>query len=380
MTLTLSSAEQARLAATARALLSPLDAVSTDGWRGDVLGHLAELLEADGGGFILPARDEPPYTLHDLPEAFAREFLERGDDHAAMEAVRRQGGGVWNTRQVGQWLGLRMPEDWFASEDYRSFYHRYGIRDGIGFMAFADPYAAAGGSIASDRGPTAAVLTCFREVFGTEMFGDRGLAILRLLLPALDAGVAARVRLAGQRRALEKAFDAARYGLAVYDVHGRRLYTNEALPELLRRDPQPERLIGALQMGLRSVASLTERADDAPAQALSNASRELRTADARYRLRLNLIGEGLFASGPAILATLERLTPEPPTRRGLRERWGLTPQEARVALLLARGGTNRQIAEAMDLSPATIRHYTEALFHKLDVHSRAEATARILTG
>lgn len=380
MTLTLSAAEQDRLAATARALLSPLDSVSVDRWRARVLDRLADLVEADGAGFLLPVPDGPPYTLHELPDAFGREYLAASPDRDALEALRSEGGGVWNTRLLGERLGLSMPEGWFESESYRSFYSRYDLRDGIGFVAFPPPRPAHEPDGDPDGTVEAAQLSCFREEFGTDLFGERGLAILRLLLPALEAGVAARVRLAGQARMLGTAFDAAGYGIAVYAPDGRRLYVNEAFTRLLEREPEHERLRGAIEVGVRSVGTLTGPGTGAPPEGLGDASRQVRTASARYRVRASLLREGLFTRGPVILSTLERLTPEPPTWQEIQERWGLTPQQSRVAVLLAEGRSNRAIADAMGLRPTTTRHYTEKVFLKLGVHSRAEAAAKILTG
>ncbi|MEJ2184436.1 MAG: LuxR C-terminal-related transcriptional regulator [Gemmatimonadota bacterium] len=376
MTLTLSSTEQARLTAAARALLSPLDLPSTDGWRAEVLEHLTQLLEADAAGFILPVAGEAPYTLCGLPDRFAREYFETGRQaELSRDVLLRRGGGVWSTRLLMRELGLPEPEGWLQSDDYRHFYSRYGIRDAIGFMTYTAPGAAAG---LADEGAEA-VLTCFREVFGTELFGERGLAILELLVPALEAGVTTRLRLAGHERALEAVLDAAPYGILVYDLDGRRLFANAAFAGIVEGEPEEARLRARIREGIGSMAGLARSGDASGLDAFEGVSREVRTRGTRYRMRLNLIGEGLFTRQPVVLAALERVTRRPPSWRQLQGRWSLTPQEARVAALLATGKSNQEIADALDLSPATARHYTEAVFLKLDVHSRAEAASRILT-
>src|SRR5690606_6605487 len=125
---------------------------------------------------------------------------------------------------------------------------------------------------------------------------------------------------------------------------------------------------------------LHSRPADSGVPSLAGASTELRTARAAYRVWTTLLGEHLAGPGPALLVQIERLTPEPPSLPALRERWCLTRQEARVARRLARGRTNRQIAAALCIRETTARHYTEAVFQKLGVHSRAEAAARILGG
>jgi predicted ATPase/DNA-binding CsgD family transcriptional regulator len=58
--------------------------------------------------------------------------------------------------------------------------------------------------------------------------------------------------------------------------------------------------------------------------------------------------------------------------------WGsLTPTEAKVAKLVSEGLTNPQIAEQMFVSKATVKTHLAHIFKKLDVHSRAELTARV---
>lgn len=383
MTLSLTSAEQARFAATARALLSPLDQPRLDEWRAQVLEHLTELLEADAGGFILEAPGEARYTLWNLPDEFGREYFDGGwEAETSRELMREMGGGVWSTRLFGERLGLQMPDGFYRTDEYQGFYSRYGIRDAIGFMALPDPPRFARGRSREATAPPAlaeAMLTCFRHVFGTEYFGERGLELLRLLLPALEAGVTTRMRLAGKQLALEALFDTAPYGVVVYGLGERRpLYRNAVFASMLDEDPECRRLRATIGAVVLSLSSLIRSGSGIGTNGLGSVTREMRTLRGRYRLRLGLIGEGLFASRRTVVATVERLRPSRPSTRALRDRWNLTPQEVRVARLLVRGWTNRRIAAAMHLSTATTRHYTETLFLKLGVHSRAEATSKIL--
>ena len=53
----------------------------------------------------------------------------------------------------------------------------------------------------------------------------------------------------------------------------------------------------------------------------------------------------------------------------------LTPREREVLDLIAAGHSNRQIAEILYLSPRTIERHIANIYPKLDVHTKAEATA-----
>ena len=58
----------------------------------------------------------------------------------------------------------------------------------------------------------------------------------------------------------------------------------------------------------------------------------------------------------------------------------ITPREAEVANLLARGLSNPEIAELLQISPHTLKRHVEHLYPKLEVGSRAAAVARLLGG
>ncbi|HZI76277.1 MAG TPA: LuxR C-terminal-related transcriptional regulator [Gemmatimonadales bacterium] len=58
-------------------------------------------------------------------------------------------------------------------------------------------------------------------------------------------------------------------------------------------------------------------------------------------------------------------------------RYGLTRRERQVAELLARGKSNAAIARQLGISSHTARHHTQRVLAKLEVHSRAEAGAKL---
>ncbi|HLQ90701.1 MAG TPA: DNA-binding response regulator [Xanthobacteraceae bacterium] len=57
----------------------------------------------------------------------------------------------------------------------------------------------------------------------------------------------------------------------------------------------------------------------------------------------------------------------------LRQRLSVTEREAEVLLWIARGKSNRDIAEILDLSPRTVNKHLEQIYSKLGVENRASA-------
>jgi DNA-binding CsgD family transcriptional regulator len=76
-----------------------------------------------------------------------------------------------------------------------------------------------------------------------------------------------------------------------------------------------------------------------------------------------------LAEVDAIGASLKR------SRKGAADRHGLTGRELQVLRLVARGKTNKSIASELSLSGKTVDRHVSNIFTKLDVPSRAAATA-----
>ena len=55
----------------------------------------------------------------------------------------------------------------------------------------------------------------------------------------------------------------------------------------------------------------------------------------------------------------------------------LTSQETRVALLVSRGMTNREVAAALFLSPKTVEHHLSSVYRKRGLRSRTELVRAI---
>jgi DNA-binding CsgD family transcriptional regulator len=58
----------------------------------------------------------------------------------------------------------------------------------------------------------------------------------------------------------------------------------------------------------------------------------------------------------------------------------LSPQQREIALMIAQGRSNQEIADGLGISGNTVAYHIKQLFLKLDVHDRAEAVAKIASG
>lgn len=63
------------------------------------------------------------------------------------------------------------------------------------------------------------------------------------------------------------------------------------------------------------------------------------------------------------------------TRASHEEPGRLTPRELEVLEELITGATNKEISRRLGMAPKTVMHHSVAIYRKLGVHGRAEATA-----
>ena len=58
----------------------------------------------------------------------------------------------------------------------------------------------------------------------------------------------------------------------------------------------------------------------------------------------------------------------------------ISPQQREVALLLAQGRSNQEIATALNVSNNTVNYHIKQLFMRLDAHDRAGVVEKMLAG
>jgi HD-GYP domain-containing protein (c-di-GMP phosphodiesterase class II) len=124
------------------------------------------------------------------------------------------------------------------------------------------------------------------------------------------------------------------------------------------QQPMPARLLAAADV----YRALTEARPYRPAQPAESAAAELRRQARAGRLDGEAVAAVLAAAGHRTRAT--------------RRAWvrGLSEREVEVLRLLARGLSDRQMAERLSISERTVHHHVEHIYDKLDVTTRAAAT------
>lgn len=192
---------------------------------------------------------------------------------------------------------------------------------------------------------------------------------LQLLLPAFESGVEQWRRLAPVRSAFATLIDTITDPVLLVDADGMESYRNRAFRTLLSAEPDAE----TLRRATHELAVASQSDGDAP----TAARREVTLAGGTYRLRVGRAPSSLFEKR-GTLVVVERVSPFP-LAGGIEARFGLTPREAEVALLLAEGLSNDAIAETLIVSPHTVRHHVQKVLRKLDCDSRAAVAHTLIT-
>lgn len=176
-----------------------------------------------------------------------------------------------------------------------------------------------------------------------------------LRIPEVLARVATHVRNARAARLAREAVDVAGMGAVVLDAQGRIAWRSpQAVRWLEAAFPEAEGAAAALAW-LVAVTPATEGAAPLPDGA---------------RLLARHMGPGWYSETMLLL----RLAPAgaaPPRQPAA----PLTPREAEVLSWLAKGKTNRDIADILGLSPRTVNKHLEHIFEKLGVETRTAAVA-----
>ena len=178
-----------------------------------------------------------------------------------------------------------------------------------------------------------------------------------LRLPEVMVRLATHVRNARVARLAQAAVDVAGMGSVLLDTLGRPAWQSPKVAEWL------EQAFGADEPARRAAQAWLSGARDSGEASVAFGS--------HGRLLARHIGQGglgesmlLLAQTPSDNAALQRL-----------REVALTPRETEVLSWLAKGKTNRDIAEILGMSPRTVNKHLEHVFEKLGVETRSAAAA-----
>jgi len=206
------------------------------------------------------------------------------------------------------------------------------------------------------------------KVLDSDSFTDSERAVGRLILPALDDLRSARKLaddLLARTRALEVVLRLLPVAALVFDCDGLLLTSNDAARALFGGHGIPLEVMAkamrALRTGIEGQAVFVEHPD------LGVPS--LRVVPAEVSERLATVDE------PRVVF-LVGSSQAPPVRSDiLVTGLGLTRMQAEVVAHVAAGLSNRDIADALSLSPETIKKHLAAAYQKTGVSNRAGIVA-----
>ena len=121
-------------------------------------------------------------------------------------------------------------------------------------------------------------------------------------------------------------------------------------------------------------ALLSARAELAAGRALAAAGRRAEALEALTAVEARLDAFGALRLRDEAVRELRRLGHRVRRGAGARADGALTAREREIALLVAGGRTNREIAEQLVLSTRTIEAHLRTIYAKLGLRSRVELT------
>lgn len=159
--------------------------------------------------------------------------------------------------------------------------------------------------------------------------------------------------------------------------NGRRLLLLATASEI-----NPATLKSRVRQGLREVLrclcerlEAVDRGEDAAPPVLTQDTRW-----GRHILRAYWLGDDHESRDALIGIRIQRQEPMILRFVHAMGRLPLSPQQREIALLIAQGKSNQEIADGLGVSGNTVAYHIKQLFLKLDVHDRAGAIARITSG
>jgi DNA-binding CsgD family transcriptional regulator len=243
---------------------------------------------------------------------------------------------------------------------------------------------AAFGTVVRRRNVGAAVLLCF-ERRGRRPLDERRRRLLARVAPHLAQALAverALARAERKRAVMREVLESLRFGVVVLDERQRLLASNRAaehLGEFVKRPPRRGRR-GSLCDAARRRLEAAETAGTRDGEAVQ----ALTIPRTRGRRPLRLVLAPLCDSAGGRRSTVAFAEDPDLPYRGSVELFArlhaLTPAQARLAVLLAEGGSLADIAPSLGLSVHTVRQRLKEIFVRTGTNSQSELVRLLLMG
>jgi DNA-binding CsgD family transcriptional regulator/PAS domain-containing protein len=223
------------------------------------------------------------------------------------------------------------------------------------------------------------------RALGAEQFGTREIDLARQLQPHLIRAVELGKRLSDAKNLgeeLAQFLDGSPHGLILLDADGKVRHVNRTGEGLIgQRDAifvRAGRLRGATADTTLRLQALIAAAGSRDGVRRTGGSLALPSVSGRLPLSATIAPVGaerlaLFQSGRSVMVCITDLETgvRLPAER-LRDLFGLTPAEARVALALFEGATLKEAAECLSVSFYTVRWHLAQIFEKTGVSRQSE--------
>jgi DNA-binding CsgD family transcriptional regulator len=367
MTREWASVDQRQLTIAMHALLSPLSYDTRDDWFGAISGGIRPLLGGESTLIAYASGKSSGHFSADAPElamqAEAFTSSSEGEIHFSDDVIEV---GMVDRRQRSMSVFTSALLDHLSGGQLRKslMYNEVSLQFGARVT-----YAVA---VRGNDGE--ALLGVNAAHPRRDPLSNETLVLLSLLAAPFQAGFEILNRLEAAQNALAAMVDMLSDGISIYDgAKATELHRNPALVALLEADRESSIVAHRVRTLAHSLCTLGQCADlpsMRPAPGTLPVFDDVQTSTARYTLRASFLPPSVFAREQVVLVAVERAGILLPASETLQRRFGLTPREAQVALRLAHGDSDAELARVLGVSPHTVRHHTERVFDKLQVRSR----------
>jgi DNA-binding CsgD family transcriptional regulator len=224
-------------------------------------------------------------------------------------------------------------------------------------------------------------------------FGQKELAILGVLMPHLKRALQLHFRLHSAEvtgRSLLAGIDALPTGFVLVDSHGKIVLMNQSAEAILRQNDglscraqclqiSEQREAEKLRQAVVAATQMHEISITAPhAIAVSRPSLLRPYFVLVFPLRMTNLSIGM-QSPAALIFIADPEREQRPNRQVLRDLFGLTAAECRLAEVLSRGTSLREAAEQLGITDNTVHSHLQHIFDKTQTNRQVELL-RILNG